>query len=137
MLVGGTYKEGGSEKYEDAIQQYEEDSWKTVGLLNVSRSSHAVSAVHYEDFCPTPPTADDDMGFFVILTVSLCGLLLVVITLVCIGLRCGSCRSTTVASTMEERDSENGHEMILRRRPGVTFDSGKVIEIFIVNMNVI
>ena len=137
MLVGGTYKEGGSYKYEDAIQQYEEDSWKKVGLLNVSRAYHAVSAVHYEDFCPTPPTADDDMSFFVILTVSLCGLLLVVITLVCIGLRCGWCRRRTVASTMEERDSENGHEMILRRRPGVTFDSGKVIEIFIVNMNVI
>ena len=116
MIQGGRYKEDGSEKYEDAIQQYEEDSWKTVGLLNVSRAYHAVSAVHYEDFCPTPPTADDDMGFFIILTVSLCGLLLVVISLVCIGLRWGWCRSSTVASNMEERDSENGHEMIVRRQ---------------------
>ena len=56
MLQGGIYGKFQQYEYEDAIQLYEEDGWKTVGHMNVSRSFHGISAVHYEDFCPTTPT---------------------------------------------------------------------------------
>ena len=49
MLQGGKYEEGGTYKYEDAIQQYMEDGWTTVARMNVPRSYHAVSVVNSDD----------------------------------------------------------------------------------------
>jgi len=149
-ITGGIYGKFQQYKYEDAIQLYEEDGWKTVGHMNVSRSFHGISAVHYEDFCPTtptttttpmtttttaPPTAppttptptstttttDGGRSVWIIVMSSLCGsliLFLVATTLVCLGIRRGWCLSGTGASITNQRDSENGQEMI-KRRPGV------------------
>ena len=53
---------------------------------------------------------------------SLCGsiiLFLVATTLVCLGISCGWCLSGTGVSITNQRDSENGQEMILGR-PGVS-----------------
>ena len=53
VLQGGTYKMGDSYEYEDAIQVYQEDGWKTVGHMSVPRGDHAVSVVNFDDVCQT------------------------------------------------------------------------------------
>ena len=49
MLLGGKYYEGDIDKYEDAIQLFQEYGWTTVGHMNVSRAYHAVSVVNFDD----------------------------------------------------------------------------------------
>ena len=53
VLQGGTYKVGDSYEYEDAIQVYQEDGWKTIGHMSVPRGDHAVSVVNFDDICQT------------------------------------------------------------------------------------
>jgi len=43
-------------EYEDAIQLYQEDGWKTVGHMNVPRRGHAVSVVSFDDVCQIKTT---------------------------------------------------------------------------------
>jgi len=48
-ITGGKYYEGDIDKYEDAIQLFQEYGWTTVGHMNVSRAYHAVSVVNFDD----------------------------------------------------------------------------------------
>ena len=54
VLQGGTYEvSDGYCEFEDAIQVYQEDGWKTIGHMSVPRGDHAVSVVNFDDICQT------------------------------------------------------------------------------------